>query len=86
MLRLDAGQAEIIDGEADIIVELGEAAAPAVVTGAAAPGTVVAVQANVSEAELDKFILNHALVNGALELLPQSWASLAIIPMQIKMV
>ncbi|MBJ2163107.1 DUF533 domain-containing protein [Acidovorax sp. IB03] len=38
------------------------------------------------EAELDKSILNYALLNGALELLPQSWASMAIIPLQIKMV
>jgi len=31
-------------------------------------------------------ILNYSIVNGALELLPQSWASVAIIPLQIKMV
>ena len=30
--------------------------------------------------------LPEALLNGALELLPQSWASMAIIPLQIKMV
>ncbi|HSW52769.1 MAG TPA: hypothetical protein VLG93_06035, partial [Sulfuricaulis sp.] len=52
----------------------------------AAPGPVVAAQPNVTEAELDKSILNYALMNGALELLPQSWASMAIIPLQIKMV
>ena len=39
-----------------------------------------------ADAELDKSILNYALLNGALELLPQSWASMAIIPMQVKMV
>ena len=39
-----------------------------------------------SDAELDRSILNHALLNGALELLPQSWASMAIIPLQVKMV
>ena len=38
------------------------------------------------EAALDKSILNYAILNGALELLPQSWASMAIIPLQIKMV
>lgn len=38
------------------------------------------------EAELDKTILNAALLNGALELLPQSWASMAIIPLQVRMV
>lgn len=42
--------------------------------------------AAVNEAELDKSILNYAILNGALELLPQSWASVAIIPLQIKMV
>jgi len=36
--------------------------------------------------ELDKTILNYAILNGALELLPQSWASVAIIPLQVKMV
>ena len=38
------------------------------------------------DAELDKSILNYALLNGALELLPQSWASMAIIPLQIRLV
>jgi uncharacterized protein (DUF697 family)/tellurite resistance protein len=85
LLKLDAGQSAAFEREADVIVELSEAAAPAVVAGAAAPGPVVA-QANVTEAELDKTILNFALMNGALELLPQSWASMAIIPLQIKMV
>jgi uncharacterized protein (DUF697 family) len=40
----------------------------------------------VSDAELDKSILNYSILNGALELLPQSWASMAVIPLQIKMV
>ena len=89
LLNLDAGQAEAFEREADAIVELSEAVAPAAVAGAAvvaAPGSVVAAQPNVAEAELDKSILNYALMNGALELLPQSWASMAIIPLQIKMV
>jgi uncharacterized protein (DUF697 family)/tellurite resistance protein len=40
----------------------------------------------VDNAAIDRSILNYAIVNGALELLPQSWASMAIIPLQIKMV
>jgi uncharacterized protein (DUF697 family)/tellurite resistance protein len=40
----------------------------------------------VDEAAQNKMILNYSIVNGALELLPQSWASVAIIPLQIKMV
>jgi uncharacterized protein (DUF697 family) len=92
LLKLDAGQAAAFERDAESIVDLSEAAAPAVAAGAvaaavaAAPGPVVAAQPNISEAELDKSILNYALMNGALELLPQSWASMAIIPLQIKMV
>jgi len=96
LLKLDAGQAEAFEREADIIVELSEAAAPGSAeslvarppyeSGVPLAGAVVAAQPNVTEAELDKSILNYALMNGALELLPQSWASMAIIPLQIKMV
>lgn len=65
------------------------AAATAVATTAAmvaAPAPVPATAQPPLEAELDKSILNYAILNGALELLPQSWASMAIIPLQIKMV
>lgn len=37
-------------------------------------------------AEMDKMILNYAILNGALELLPETLASMAIIPLQMKMV
>ena len=40
----------------------------------------------VDEAATDKMILNYAILNGALELLPESVASMAIIPLQMKMV
>jgi uncharacterized protein (DUF697 family) len=40
----------------------------------------------VDVATLDKLILNHSILNGALELLPQSLASMAIMPLQVKMV
>lgn len=53
---------------------------------AALPGAVVASAPSGSDAELDKTILNYAIANGALELLPQSMASMAIIPLQMKMV
>jgi len=59
------------------------AAAAAVPPPAAAPATPAVT---VNEAELDKSILNYSILNGALELLPQSWASVAIIPLQVKMV
>lgn len=37
-------------------------------------------------AEMDKMILNYAILNGALELLPDSLSTMAIIPLQMKMV
>ncbi len=77
LLELDAGQAAVIDREAGAIAAL---------SSAAASGSVAASQARVSDPEMDKSILNYALLNGALELLPQSWASMAIIPLQVKMV
>ena len=88
LLKLDDGQVEAFEREADAIVELSEKVVPAVaaVSTAVASVPVVLAQPKVPEAEMDKSILNHAVVNGALELLPQSWASLAIIPLQIKMV
>lgn len=42
--------------------------------------------AGVSEAEIDRGVLKSAILNGALELLPQAWAPVAIIPLQIRMV
>lgn len=88
-LGLDAGSAQRIESEADAVVELAEAAtrsAAGAAGAATAVDAVVAVQPNVADAELDKSILQHALIAGALELLPQSWASMAIIPLQIKLV
>ena len=69
-----------------------EAAAPlhaptAVAAMAALPNAPAAAPAPaVDNAAIDRSILNYAILNGALELLPQSWASMAIIPLQIKMV
>jgi uncharacterized protein (DUF697 family)/tellurite resistance protein len=74
-LGLGAAQTTRIDTDAAAI-----AAAP--LTGSGPTGA----KAQMSDAELDKYILNHAIANGALELLPQSLASMAIIPLQIKMV
>ena len=49
---------------------------------AGAPGA----PARPDEPSLDRSILNYAMLNGALELLPQSLASMAIVPLQMKMV
>jgi len=61
----------------------------AVPVGAAVASTAVAANApaNVPDsAELDKSILNAAILNGALELLPETLSTMAIIPLQMKLV
>jgi len=60
--------------------------AAAAVVPAAAPLAPAGERVGPDAVALDKSILNYALLNGALELLPQSWASMAIIPLQVKMV
>jgi len=88
LLRLDPGDAAAFEREANAIADLTESAAPVLTTGGLpiSPSPVATAHSQVPESEIDKSILNHALLAGALELLPQSWASMAIIPLQIKMV
>jgi uncharacterized protein (DUF697 family)/tellurite resistance protein len=83
-LGLDAGVTAPLDRQGEAMAELAEAVAPAAAAGPVAAAGLA--MANVPEAELDRSILNYAILNGALELLPQSWASMAIIPLQMKMV
>lgn len=73
VLELDAGPAEAFEREAT-----------AVSTTALTPAA--ATRPAPDAAEQDRMILNYAMLNGALELLPQSLASMAIIPLQMKMV
>lgn len=89
-LGLDSQQAVTVEREA---ASLADAPLPSTPIAAAAATVADAQpiggsvkQATMSEAELDKYILNHAIVNGAIELLPQSLATMAIIPLQIKLV
>lgn len=80
LLALDAATTAPLDQQAEAMAALTETAAPAT------PAPVTATPARSSDAEMDRSILNYSILNGALELLPQSWASMAIIPIQIKMV
>lgn len=73
-LALDAGLVASHVREADVI------AATPLYSGVQA-GT-----SSMSRAEQDKIILDAAIFNGALELLPESLASMAIIPLQMKLV
>lgn len=80
-LQLDAAQAAAVEREAENMATLARQAAPVIACGSAN-----AARPPVDEAGLGRSILNYAILNGALELLPQSWASMAIIPLQIRMV
>ncbi|HMV54781.1 MAG TPA: DUF533 domain-containing protein [Rhodocyclaceae bacterium] len=71
-LGLDAGRAQAYSEQAESIAAAG--AAPA------------AYASTMTGAELDKTILDAAILNGALELLPESLATMAIIPLQMKLV
>nr|WP_066265497.1 DUF533 domain-containing protein [Hydrogenophaga palleronii] len=82
-LKLDGQEAAAFEREADAVLDAADEAVPAAATAAAAP---VVASSAAPGVDLDKSILNYALLNGALELLPQSWASMAIIPLQVKMV
>ena len=59
-----------------------ETDAPLAITAPAGAAAAVPID----RAALDKSIFNRAVLCGALELLPQSWASVAIIPLQVKLV
>ena len=85
VLGLDASVTTPLNQQGLAMADLADAAAPqrpqAVAAAPAVPGV-----AGPDQAELDRSILNYAILNGALELLPQSWASMGIVPLQIKMV
>lgn len=84
-LHLTAPQRAQAGAEAVAIAEAGRDAVPQSVE-IPPVGAVPGARPQVDEAELDRSVLNYAILNGALELLPQSWASVAIIPLQVKMV
>ena len=87
-LGIDPAQADAFSHNADALAALtpAELAAPVPVEAAVVVAAAAPLAQPADDAELDRSILNYALLNGALELLPQSWASMAIIPLQIKMV
>jgi uncharacterized protein (DUF697 family)/tellurite resistance protein len=101
LLGLDAGRAQALVDEADALADAPVSGAlpplPAAVAAevaadlpapppAAGPAAAPGAAATPDQAELDRMILNAAILNGALELLPQSLASWAIIPLQTRLV
>jgi uncharacterized protein (DUF697 family)/tellurite resistance protein len=81
LFALPVNETDLIEGEVDMLVDQTEFVPPQTAAVSAPPAL-----SAISNAEQHQFVLNHALLAGALELLPQSWASMAIIPLQIKMV
>jgi uncharacterized protein (DUF697 family) len=87
-LQLPAAAAETVAQQASAMADAAvDAPGPtaAATAGAAVAGTVLG-KANVTDAEMDKSILNASITNAALELLPESLASMAIIPLQMRLV
>lgn len=86
-LGLDAPAAAQFAEQAEAIaatpLATGAAVAVPVAVGAA---TATAAAPAVDNAELDQAILNAAILNGALELLPETLSTMAIIPLQMKLV
>jgi len=90
LLQLDGSVASDFNQQAEALACAAPAAAAAPTDGAplAAPAP-VPVQAGtpgVDHAGLDAAILDAAILNGALELLPENLSTLAIIPLQMKLV
>jgi len=80
-----AQQASAVAAAAEEPASPAAAVAAAVAAPAAATGTVLG-KASISDAEMDKTILTASITNAALELLPESIASMAIIPLQMRLV
>ena len=88
-LGLDAAASDRFSADAQALaaVPLAPAAAAAGAATAAAAGAAMPVTTIPADgAELDKSILNAAILNGALELLPETLSTMAIIPLQMKLV
>jgi len=85
-LGLDASAAQFSNQAEEIAAAGAVAGASAGAVVAAAPVPAVAAGASPLTAELDKSILNAAILNGALELLPETLSTMAIIPLQMKLV
>lgn len=76
LLGLDRAEAVAFVKDAEAVAESPVYGALAEIPSAVRP----------NPAELDRIILHAAILNGALELLPQSMASMAIIPLQVRLV
>jgi uncharacterized protein (DUF697 family)/uncharacterized tellurite resistance protein B-like protein len=90
-LRIPPAAAEQSTKQAEEVASVdllsdGAKVAGATAAGVAASGAAAKTAAPNAEAEADSTVLKYAIVNAALELLPQSLASMAIVPLQTRMV
>ncbi|MDR6889602.1 MULTISPECIES: YcjF family protein [Variovorax] len=90
-LGLDASAAQFSRQAEEIaaVPVAASGAAPTTATTAqlpSAPAAALPTTASPDSAELDKSILNASILNGALELLPETLSTMAIIPLQMKLV
>lgn len=83
-LSLDAGVTARFEQQAEALAVAPLAAVPPPMPASTNVPPVMDVKA--SDAATDQMILNYAILNGALELLPDSLATMAIVPLQMKMV
>ena len=81
-LGADAG----VNAQAEALAAITDAPASVPVDAALQAPVAGSAGRAVDRAALDSSVKNYAMLCGALELLPQSWASMAIIPLQVKMV
>ena len=86
LLALPGGEAAQIEAAVERQFDAYDFGAHPAPQPAPVPVAAPSITAAAAAAAQDKSILNYALLCGALELLPQSWASMAIIPLQIKLV
>ena len=84
-LGLDARATQAFDAQAAAIASAPLATAATAATAGTA-GTAITNAPVADSAELDQAILNAAILNGALELLPETLSTMAIIPLQMKLV
>ncbi len=83
-LSLDASESSAVVAEADQLADF-DLRAPTAPPDASVASAPKAASTDPSAA-VDSSILKYAILNGALELLPQGLATMAIVPLQMKMV
>jgi uncharacterized protein (DUF697 family) len=95
-LGISSASAATTSSQADAIAEAVDAeqapqsgAAGGAAVGAAAAGATAGTltgRPSIPDAEMEKLIINASVTNAALELLPETLASMAIIPLQVRLV